>query len=53
MKVPRWMVIGAAVAGASTVLWSAALPDTSTNNPEHATKRQLNERRYVQARREV
>jgi hypothetical protein len=45
------MVMGAAVAGISSALWSAAIPDTSRSNPEHASKQELNERRYVQERR--
>lgn len=52
MSMPRWMVMGAAVAGISSVLWSAAMPSTDANNPEHATPQQLKERRFVQERQE-
>lgn len=52
MKTPRWVVMGVAVAGVSAAVWSAALPDGGRNNPEHATRQQLKERRFVQTRRE-
>lgn len=51
MRVPRWAAGGIAIVAIGNVLWSAAVPDVSRNNPEHATHQELEERKYIQEKR--
>lgn len=52
MKPPRFVLMGVAIAGISTTVWSAAMPDSAKQGPEGLSKSQRDAYSHVEKGRE-